>query len=125
MIANLVRVLLILLGALIVVPGLLGLALAGTAHQNKRFLAALGGLWTQVAFGGLGIIVHELSHLLLALVFHHQVKRVALLRIPRGLGIPSSVTFNMPGSRTPCISGLATSSSGSPPCLGGPPSCCS
>lgn len=86
MIASFLRVTNTLMVQLILVPAFLGGALAGIAHQNKRLLANLGGLWAQVIFGGLGVVVHELSHLAFALLFCHRIRKVALLRIPRGPG---------------------------------------
>lgn len=84
MIANVGHAVAALWLQLVLVPTLLGVVLAASAHQNKRLLASLGGLWAQVVFGGLGVIVHELSHLLCALLFHHRITRVVLLRIPHG-----------------------------------------
>ena len=63
-------------------PGLLGALVVVISHQNKLLSVQLGGFWAQILGGGLGIILHELSHLLVAVLFGHRITKVALLRIP-------------------------------------------
>ena len=64
------------------IPVLLGALVASVSHQNKFLSVQVAGFWAQIIFGGLGIIIHELSHLVVALLVGHHIKEVALIRIP-------------------------------------------
>ena len=68
---------------LLLIPLLFGSALSLVSHRNKSLVVIYFGFFAQVIGGGVGIIIHELSHLIVALLFRHQIKGVALLRIPR------------------------------------------
>lgn len=68
---------------LLLIPLLFGSALSLVSHRNKSLVVIYFGFFAQVIGGGIGIIIHELSHLIVALLFRHQIKGVALLRIPR------------------------------------------
>ena len=69
-------------GLVLALPALLGAAVVLVSRRNKRASVVLGGFWAQIVFGGIGVIIHELSHLLAALLFGHKIKQFALLRIP-------------------------------------------
>lgn len=70
------------------VLGLIGvpLALAGGLtvlnRNSKHILAQLFPVSAQIYLGGLGIIIHELSHLVMAKIFGHKITKVRLLRAP-------------------------------------------
>ncbi|MGY0276604.1 hypothetical protein [Limosilactobacillus fermentum] len=55
----------------------------GLPHRSSYWWSSTSCFFAQVIGGGIGIIIHELSHLIVALLFRHQIKGVALLRIPR------------------------------------------
>jgi hypothetical protein len=67
---------------LIAIPALFGCALSLISHCNKALVVKHFGFLAQVIGGGIGIIIHELSHLIVALLFRHHIQGVALLRIP-------------------------------------------
>lgn len=82
MMENFGRVLLDLLIWLIGIPTVLGAVTVAISRRNKVMVVALDGFNAQLIFGWLGIIIHECSHLLLALIFGHHLGRVALIRMP-------------------------------------------
>lgn len=59
-----------------------GLLLAGLSHQCKKLIVTLLGWQAQVYCGGLGVMIHELSHLLMALLFGHHIVAFQLLVPP-------------------------------------------
>lgn len=78
---------------LIVIPVLLGLVAVAVSRANKDLSIRVGGFYGQVVLGGIGVMIHELSHLIVAVVFGHHIQSVSLLHIPnvhnpadRGLG---------------------------------------
>ena len=71
-------VLLIIIG----LPGLFAWLLTSVNRQTKANLVNHYGINSQVYFGFLGIIIHELSHLVLALIFRHGIQSVRLLKRP-------------------------------------------
>lgn len=79
---NLVYLWVILLGLLLIVP-LLASALisALTSHTNMLLIARFGEN-APMFFGWLGVIVHELSHAGMALLFFHKIDRIQLLQHP-------------------------------------------
>lgn len=83
---------------LIIAPLICGSIVVAISRANKRLSISIGGFYGQVVLGCLGIMIHELSHLIMALAFGHQIERVSLLHIPnphdpndRGLGYVSHV----------------------------------
>lgn len=68
---------------LILIPGLLGTLLVLMSRKNKQLVTGINGLPGMILFGGIGVMLHELSHLIVALLFGHHIDRVALLHIPR------------------------------------------
>lgn len=93
MVNNFIYTLAVLVGMIIILPGLLGSFLVTISRANKRSSVLLGGFYGQVIFGGVGVIIHELSHLIVAVIFGHHIQSVKLLHIPnphnpndRGLG---------------------------------------
>lgn len=82
MMANFGRVLADLLIWLIGLPTVLGTIAVVISRRNKIMVVAMHGYRAQLIFGWLGVVIHECSHLLLALIFGHHVDRVALLRVP-------------------------------------------
>lgn len=86
----------VIFGLLIVVPVILGMLAVIVSRANKRDSIVLGGFYGQVILGGIGVIIHELSHLIVAVLFGHHIQSVRLLHIPdahdandRGLGYVS------------------------------------
>ena len=67
---------------MLLVPALFVLALRQLSHEANQKLVNTFGFNSQIYVGGLGVIIHELSHLLLALIFLHHIDSVCLLRIP-------------------------------------------
>lgn len=68
---------------LILIPGLLGTLLVQISRANKRLVTLINGLPGLILLGGAGVVLHELSHLLVSLLFGHHIDSVALLHIPR------------------------------------------
>lgn len=90
---NFIRTLGVICGLVIVMPVVLGSIAVTISRANKRASVLLGGFYGQVIFGGIGVIIHELSHLIMALIFGHHIQSVSLLHVPnandpndRGLG---------------------------------------
>lgn len=67
---------------MLLVPALFVLALRQLSHEANQKLVNTFGFNSQIIVGGLGIIVHELSHLIMAIIFGHHINAVSLLRIP-------------------------------------------
>lgn len=80
---NFVRTLGVIIGLVIVGPVILGSILVMISRANKRSSVLLGGFYGQIILGGIGVIIHELSHLIMALLFGHQIQSFSLLHIPR------------------------------------------
>lgn len=66
---------------MLLVPALFVLALRQLSHEANQKLVNTFGFNSQIIVGGLGIIVHELSHLIMAIIFGHHINAVSLLRI--------------------------------------------
>ena len=66
----------------IIFPALLILLVKQLSYLANEKLVNTFGFNSQIYVGGLGVIIHELSHLLLALIFLHHIDSVCLLRIP-------------------------------------------
>ncbi|MFC6294943.1 hypothetical protein ACFQH1_06985 [Lactiplantibacillus daoliensis] len=75
---NLLLVLFTLLG----LPAGLAWLLTIVNRHTKANLVNRYGINSQVYLGCLGIMIHELSHLILAVVFHHHIQSVRLLKLP-------------------------------------------
>ncbi|WP_295728702.1 hypothetical protein [uncultured Limosilactobacillus sp.] len=93
-----IHILGMIIGWTMIIPMVSGSVVVVISRANKRLSISLGGFYGQIILGGLGIIIHELSHLITALLFGHRIKRVSLLHIPnanvsndRGLGYVSHV----------------------------------
>lgn len=67
---------------MLIVPALFVLLLRQLSHEANQKLVNTFGFNSQIIVGGLGIIVHELSHLIMAIIFGHHIDAVRLLRIP-------------------------------------------
>ncbi|MGO3399367.1 MAG: hypothetical protein ACTIML_00135 [Lentilactobacillus parabuchneri] len=72
----------LVLGLLIGVPFLFIYLLSAINRNTKQQIANRFGVKGQLVFGFLGIIVHEASHLIVALIFGHHVDQFRLIRIP-------------------------------------------
>ncbi|GAA2970684.1 hypothetical protein [Lentilactobacillus parakefiri] len=72
----------LVLGLMIGVPFLFIYLLSSVNHRTKQQIANRFGVGGQIGFGFLGIIIHEASHLLVALIFGHHIDQFRLLRIP-------------------------------------------
>ena len=77
-----------LLLLLFVIPMLTIQLLTVINHQSKQLLSNNFGSASQIYLGGLGIIIHECSHLIIALLFGHQITRFKLLVLPHELNTP-------------------------------------
>lgn len=66
----------------------MGLPLAGVMgltfinRESKRLLGNTWGIKAEIYLGGLGVAIHELSHLIMALIFGHRITKVKLLVMP-------------------------------------------
>lgn len=67
---------------LVIIPGLLGSALVVVNHNTKQQIVNLFGFHAQIFGGCLGIIIHEFSHLIMAVIFGHKITGFRPLRIP-------------------------------------------
>ncbi|MFC6170927.1 hypothetical protein [Loigolactobacillus jiayinensis] len=79
-----------IIGYLFLLPFLLVLLLTYLNRSSKQMLVNQFGLQAQVYLGGLGIILHETSHLLTALLFHHKIIGFKLVVLPWHLNANSS-----------------------------------
>lgn len=89
---NLLLVLLSLLG----LPALLAWLLTIVNRQTKANLVNRYGINSQVYLGCLGIIIHELSHLIMAVIFRHHIQSVRLLKLPhlnQDTGVPEDLAL--------------------------------
>ncbi|MBS0956815.1 hypothetical protein [Lactiplantibacillus plantarum] len=77
-ITNDIKALLIVLG----IPACFILLLTIINRKTKGILASTFGFNSQLYLGCIGIIIHELSHLIMAIVFGHRVQSVRLLKMP-------------------------------------------
>lgn len=95
---NFLQILWSLVRTIVIGPVIVGSLVVAISRANKRLSIVLGGFYGQVVLGGIGVVIHELSHLVVALLFGHRIDRVSLLHIPnahdpndRGLGYVSHV----------------------------------
>lgn len=65
---------------IVLIPVALGGVVVLVSRHIKITSFELGGQGALLVFGGLGVILHELSHLLVALLFGHKIEKVALLK---------------------------------------------
>ncbi|MFD0896832.1 hypothetical protein [Loigolactobacillus binensis] len=79
-----------LIGYLFLLPFLFVLVLTYLNRNSKQLLVNQFGLQAQVYCGGLGIILHETSHLLTALLFRHKIIDYKLLVLPWHLNADST-----------------------------------
>lgn len=79
---------------LIVIPVILGASLSLISRWNKQLIVNHWGSNAQILLGGIGVIIHELSHSLAALLFGHRISSIRLLHIPD----PHDPTDNSLGS---------------------------
>lgn len=70
------------LGSMIVGPFFFVYLLATINRDTKAMIASRFGTGGQLIFGFLGIILHEASHLLVAIIFGHHILSVRLIRRP-------------------------------------------
>ncbi len=109
MLTNILTNIGLVLGLTIGVPFLFIFLLSSINHRTKQQIANRFGIGGQIGFGFLGIMIHEASHLLMALVFGHHVDQFRLVRIPTAdndtLG-----TFTTPGITATFTKIWATSS---------------
>lgn len=78
----------------ILVPAIMGTCLSLTGRRAKQMVVNLWGTRSQALLGGIGVMIHELSHLAVAILFGHHINHVTLLHIPNprdpqdtGLGV--------------------------------------
>lgn len=87
---TLVQTFWLLLGTL-VFPVAIVLGLTHINRYSKRLLVTSLGPSAQIYLGGLGVIIHESSHLLTALLFGHHIESFKLLVMPWNLDESSSL----------------------------------
>ncbi|WP_137597574.1 hypothetical protein [Paucilactobacillus kaifaensis] len=68
---------------LIIIPGLLGTGLVIINRNSKSQVVNYFGFRAQIIGGWFGVIIHETSHLLMALIFGHHITSFRLLRNPK------------------------------------------
>lgn len=61
---------------LFLIPILLGGSLSLISRHNKQLIVNIWGVKAQLLLGGIGVIIHELSHSLVALLFGHHITRM-------------------------------------------------
>lgn len=66
----------------IILPAACILLIRFLSNLANQKLVNIFGFNSQIYVGGLGVIIHELSHLVLAIIFLHHIDAVCLLRIP-------------------------------------------
>ena len=69
----------LMMSALIILPLLTAEILRTLGNHVKSRLVTNFGMNSQVAIGGLGVIIHELSHLITACFFLHHIGHFSLL----------------------------------------------
>lgn len=80
---NLINIFFVILIWIIAIPTTLSIALCYVGRLSKTATVRFGGFYGQIIFGGIGVMIHELSHLLMALLFRHHITGFRLLHIPR------------------------------------------
>ncbi|MEJ6400067.1 hypothetical protein [Nicoliella lavandulae] len=70
----------------IVFPILFIICLRRISHSCKQLIANRYGLRGQIFFGWFGVVIHEFSHLIVALLFGHKITGFRLLHVPNGDG---------------------------------------
>lgn len=80
--ANLGHNLVVVFFSIVIVPSLLTIGLSTINRRNKQLIVNYWGVKSQLWFGGIGVIIHELSHLMMALLFGHKITQVTLLNVP-------------------------------------------
>ncbi|MHA8137989.1 hypothetical protein ACYATM_02765 [Lactobacillaceae bacterium Scapto_B20] len=68
----------------IIIPTLFIIGLRRISHSCKQLIANRYQIHGQIFFGWLGIMIHEFSHLVVAIVFGHKITGFRLLHIPSG-----------------------------------------
>lgn len=81
MLTNILTNIGLVLGLTIGVPFFLSFTLINQPSHQAADCQPFG-IGGQIGFGFLGIMIHEASHLLMALVFGHHVDQFRLVRIP-------------------------------------------
>lgn len=57
-------------------------------RKSKRLLSFNFGTASQIYLAGIGIVIHECSHLIIAILFGHQITKFKLLVLPHELKTP-------------------------------------
>ncbi|ETY73557.1 hypothetical protein [Lactiplantibacillus fabifermentans] len=73
---------LLVLFSLLGIPALFAWLLTMINRRTKANLVNRFGINSQVYWGCLGIVIHELSHLIVAIIFRHGIQSVRLLKRP-------------------------------------------
>jgi len=72
----------LVLGSLLGIPAGFAWLLTLVNRQTKSNLVTKFGINSQVYLGCLGIVIHETSHLIMAVIFRHGIQSVRLLKLP-------------------------------------------
>ncbi|BDZ31610.1 hypothetical protein RA086_10320 [Lactiplantibacillus sp. WILCCON 0030] len=73
---------LLVLISLLGLPAIFAWGLTTVNRHTKANLVNRYGINSQVYLGCLGIVIHELSHLIMAVIFRHGIQSVRLLKLP-------------------------------------------
>lgn len=82
----------LMLSALIVLPIIIAETLRLLGNHTKQKLVEHFGVSSQVILGGLGVIIHELAHLITSVIFLHQIGRFKLLE-PRNYQLTGTLGY--------------------------------
>jgi len=82
MLIQVIKNVLLILGLLLGVPFLFTIILSKLNRETKSIVSYRFGSKSQVIIGSLGIIIHEASHLLVALLFGHHIVSMKLIKFP-------------------------------------------
>jgi len=61
-------------------------------RKSKKLLSFNFGTASQIYLAGIGIVIHECSHLIIAILFGHQITKFKLLVVPHELKTPDPAT---------------------------------
>lgn len=82
-IKSIMMLLCFLIVGFIVIPFILTFLVSQLGRLVKRMLVATLGSQSQMIYGGLGVIIHEISHAVVALLFGHHITRLQLLNFKK------------------------------------------
>lgn len=78
---------------LVIIPLILGTLLVLMARNAKKLVVNNFSYAAQIYGGFIGIVIHEMSHLIVALLFFHKIKSFRLLRFPNQMSDDQSLGY--------------------------------